>query len=142
MKQKVEEEGARKSRQQAQYNEQVIRQGRIPGHDRANPMSAAQNRKVVMCVCVSACIFSSLPLFYVFIFMHVFMHMQISLSIEAASNVPTRDVLGLSETVCCVSLFDVDDADAASAGRCNHDVCHLILSGTRPLTVSLLYVLK
>ena len=46
-----------------------------------------------------AYIFSSLLLFYVFIFMHVFMHMQISLSIETASNVPTRDVLGLSETV-------------------------------------------
>ena len=42
-----------------------------------------------------AYIFSSLLLFYVF----VFMHMQISLSIETASNVPTRDVLGLSETV-------------------------------------------
>lgn len=49
---------------------------------------------------------------------------QMSIGLVSARELPKRDVLELTQVVCCVSLLEADDADAACAGRCPHDVLH------------------
>ena len=51
---------------------------------------------------------------------------QMSVGLVSARELPKRDVLELTQVVCCVSLLEADDADAVCAGRCPHHVLHQI----------------